>query len=530
MRHMAKPKRTARVEWLGGIYAPPDMRIKNAVEEFVPEMIAWMTPDGQPLSATFSEPGRGLADIVDNFWATTQTPAVGHAHVPTHLRVAAPELATYLQRELGPRVTVECGATPLLEEFAHGFAANMAKANARTDSYLTPGHTPALIAQYFASSAALFRAAPWTIVPGNGCILGVTLPAFGLTDAVISILGHRGETFGYMLFENHDDYVDYIDASASIGASRQLGSAVPKFWGQSYERGEDLHPGKKRDVVQHGWQLVNSRAFPEIMCCAPGRQNREPTPPETELITTINAALAELLTSEQRLGFAWEQGSARIHRTMGNLTWTVPHPAYQTPDEGDAELDEGDDIMDEFAQTTAGLSLGADLDWADLFVDCLGNGLGKSITELDPPALRTVLFTIFPAQVTCAPSDATAIITSVRALLTFLQTTKQLPKAKACLAALTPATTKRLEFELADDGNFGMAKSMAMAAAAAGFDTSTEAGLAAWLETIKRDGGGHGRGVGPSTSSGGHGARNDKRSAKEKNKRKAAKAARKKNR
>jgi hypothetical protein len=74
------------------------------------------------------------------------------------------------------------------------------------------------------------------------------------------------------------------------------------------------------------------------------------------------------------------------------------------------------------------------------------------------------------------------IIQELRAFWHFLQRVYQLPQADQLLARLTPQAARRLERELQEPANFGMAKSFIMMGKEAGFDMESPEGLRAWLE------------------------------------------------
>lgn len=99
-----------------------------------------------------------------------------------------------------------------------------------------------------------------------------------------------------------------------------------------------------------------------------------------------------------------------------------------------------------------------------------------------------------------------------------------LKKADACLRVLGPNAGKKLEAALSNASNFGMAKSLIMAGADAGFDMETKEGIEAWMQSIQ------GKPLPPSIPMPGKPQPASKKAAIAKNKRKSARRARKKNR
>jgi hypothetical protein len=58
----------------------------------------------------------------------------------------------------------------------------------------------------------------------------------------------------------------------------------------------------------------------------------------------------------------------------------------------------------------------------------------------------------------------------------------RLPQARQMLARLTPQAARRLERELQEPANFGMAKSFVLMGKEAGFDMESPEGMRAWVK------------------------------------------------
>ena len=124
-------------------------------------------------------------------------------------------------------------------------------------------------------------------------------------------------------------------------------------------------------------------------------------------------------------------------------------------------------------------------------------------------------------------SSASAIIDDCRAFYRFLKHCFGLELADGCLRVLGPAAAKKREQALSDPRNFGMAKSILMAGAEAGFDIHSKEGIEAWMRQVQ------GKPLPPSVRlpfDGIEARPAGRRDPKKKNQRKAARKARKKNR
>lgn len=101
---------------------------------------------------------------------------------------------------------------------------------------------------------------------------------------------------------------------------------------------------------------------------------------------------------------------------------------------------------------------------------------------MTPDDLEEVLYDLFPRKVITERGDGAEIIQELRAFWHFLQRVYQLPHARQILARLTPQAARRLERELQEPANFGMAKSFVLMGQEAGFDMESPEGMRAWVE------------------------------------------------
>jgi hypothetical protein len=115
-----------------------------------------------------------------------------------------------------------------------------------------------------------------------------------------------------------------------------------------------------------------------------------------------------------------------------------------------------------------------------MMIDLAANYNGVAPATMSPSDFDEVLFELFPRKVSVEPEQASAIVNELKAFWQFLHRQYGLGNAAEIEATLGPAAVKRLERELADPRNYGMAKSFFMAGKQAGFDMTTEEGLAAF--------------------------------------------------
>jgi hypothetical protein len=209
------------------------------------------------------------------------------------------------------------------------------------------------------------------------------------------------------------------------------------------------------------------------------------------------------------------------------------HQSVVDPDTGEYNEEAGiqyqEAIEELFAESPEGLALteqGMTLGWTSTFLTYAMSYVGVTPAEMNEREFDEVLFEFFPRKVAVGAEEAAEIIAELRAFWTFLGRVYGLPNAPALLKRLDARAVDRLEHALANPANFGMAKAMVMQGQARGFDTTTEEGLNAWMHTYNAEqalelGGGPVYLPQPARK---HSP------AKQKNRRKMAKASRKQNR
>jgi hypothetical protein len=97
------------------------------------------------------------------------------------------------------------------------------------------------------------------------------------------------------------------------------------------------------------------------------------------------------------------------------------------------------------------------------------------------------VFEVFPRKVSVEPESAPAIVAGLRAFLAFLEREYPGDRARRRLAILDGNAAQRLARLLADPSNFGPAKAFMMSGRAAGFDMSSQVGLDAWAEHMRKN-------------------------------------------
>jgi hypothetical protein len=271
------------------------------------------------------------------------------------------------------------------------------------------------------------------------------------------------------------------------------------------------------------------------------------------MVEAIALALTKVMAEKTVLREAWDGGEP-VSRTLlvttheGEIAVTLCAPYMRAPVEFDPshevladlaalardgdEIDDDarEDLENELVRRFASSPEAKDLDAIQACHFVMGlaaDYLGQTIATLGASELREVLFELIPRKVSIEASEARRMIEEMRAFYTFLKRQFGLEQADSCLRVLGSNAVKNLEAALSDSRKFGMAKSLFMSGADAGFDMRSRNGIEAWMQSIQGDP------LMPSIPISGLGALqpSPKEPAKaQKNKRKAARKARKKNR
>jgi hypothetical protein len=142
-------------------------------------------------------------------------------------------------------------------------------------------------------------------------------------------------------------------------------------------------------------------------------------------------------------------------------------------------------LMEQFAASPEGQAItqtGTELGWAGAMIHYAINYPGVTPPTMTANDLETVIYDLFPRKVITESGDGAEIIQELRAFWHFLQRVYQLPQATELLARLTPQAARRLEREMREPANFGMAKSFVMMGKQAGFDMESPEGMQAWVK------------------------------------------------
>ncbi len=507
-------------EWVAGIISSPSYAFDGG-EPYRPAALLWVeTGSGLIVGCELLHPREALGRAAGLFMESARAPLAGKPRVPERVRVAEPELLAALEGRIGGVPLVQSD-TPELDTVAESFIAHMMEAGedeAEEETYLIAGISPDDMGHMFRAAARLYRLQPWQVFPPD-TFAAVECEALGIEKGALCVVGQMGESYGFVLFRSLADAATYSDAIDVIEAGGQ--PAFPRHLMFGFEERSAIGKVLAREIRSHGWELAGPHAYPAAVVVDPDLVTRPLGRDELLGVAAIIEATAELIEAEPDLADAWEGGAPRrresaVPTAVGTIEVALEVPVWLPGEENrrarqDRRADDGDDdreidletilvegfedeercdaycqaMMDRFARSPE--AKGDHLEWAEMLVHHIAEHHGLPITQLTTSMAREVLFESIPRQVSAGPDDAPAIVASLRALLAFSARELDSSTARKTLATLSADTPRQVSRALGDTRKYGPAKALVMAGARAGYDMTSEEGLAAWMKVAQTE-------------------------------------------
>ncbi|HEU4614028.1 MAG TPA: hypothetical protein VFS15_18165 [Kofleriaceae bacterium] len=498
-------------EWIGALVTFPSY-VTGEGEPFKPTAVMWLEPETNWIvDSQLVRPEEALPRAAGLFHLATREPHAGEPRMPRRVRVSDEALAHALRGALGD-VELVVAPTPEIDEVVASLTEHLARGDREDEevmTYLGPDLAPGDLAHLFRAAARLYRARPWVHIPPDAFV-GVRCERLGIEHGALCVVGQMGESYGFSLFRSIEDAERFM-----VVAETGDPSDLPEHFMFTFDDRRELPELLVREIVEQGWEVAGPHAYPSFAVVDEDRVGRGLTLEEHVGMTAIVTALAELVENETLLGDAWQTGipierAGSVETAHGNVAVSVWAPQYIGDDEAevlasddpanwlfvvndDRMIDEEmiEDHLDAFMSRFEDAPEVREemLPIAEMLVERLGMHLGLTFVGVGPEELKILLFKVLPNQVMVEAEQAPLVLETVRALLAFAGRELGAEHAEACLAALNAAAEKRLARELADESKFGMAKSLIAQGMRAGFDMTSEAGIAAFVEQVNRTGG-----------------------------------------
>ncbi|HWM85977.1 MAG TPA: hypothetical protein VNO33_09070 [Kofleriaceae bacterium] len=510
-------------EWVGGIVSFPSY-VTGEGEPYRPAALLWVEVDsGLIVGTQLVRPDRALDTAAASFTEAAREPHAGAARVPERVRVATPELFEALVDRIGD-VEVVLGPTPELDPVIASMRAHMRREQDGADEevhYVQGDVSADDVARMFRAAARFYQLQPWRIFPADG-FAWVSCELLGIVDGALCVVGQMGESFGFALFRSVEAAVAFTEAAEANDRGRA--AAIPEHLMFSYDDRATIGPALAAEIDAHGWQIAGPRAYPSWQIVDTDRLSRPLARIELAGTTAIIEMFCRLIEFQPALAEAWAGGepceeSSVVETGLGEVAVEVAAPLWM---QSSREV-RGIEILTRFGQWPDAAV--EHLEWAEMLLEYADDYHDSSLEELTPEVLDELLFETIPRKVSVEADAAPQIVEAVRALLGFGARELGSESAARCLESLRPDAVKRLARELADPDNFGPAKSLFMEGARAGYDVHTQAGMDAWIAVVQRRMANE-RPRSPER----HVTSSQSTSARNKSKRKAARAARKRRR
>jgi hypothetical protein len=324
---MSKTKAQA-IEWIGALTKMPGY-VKGKHGRYQPEVLIWMLTTGHVVGFITERPGALLSRAVDHFRLTAKAPMVGAAHMPSRVRVASQELADTLRAALPASVEIACEPTPEIEMLMHSMEeAGGLQDQEEVDSYLTTAE-PDAVAAFFNATAALFRIAPWRIVPSHRSLFSVSVPRLGVNKSALSLIG-KDATPMIGLFARVADFESFLVNARAMLQGKP--AAMPPHLSLTFGTKEQLSATAQDEIQHHGWEIAAPDAHPWM--AAIGGSARPVAANEITLFEALSRAMMEIAKEpEIASGAAFTPGETwtrtlNVPTAAGDVEVTLlaPHP------------------------------------------------------------------------------------------------------------------------------------------------------------------------------------------------------------
>jgi hypothetical protein len=296
--------RAAGPEWTGGLYTLP-AEVREAGRPYQPEVLVWMGEDGALLGSRVGRPGELLAKASESLAEAMEAPLTGRPHAPARLRVASAALADALARG-HPGIEVVRGVTPELDAFLEEMGEEIA-GEVFHDGL--PDLPPEAWASFHRATAALHRANPWEVVPGEEILLAVRIPRYRVEDWILSLVGPGEGNLGWLAFPSLDDMVSFV----AVASERGDPADVPSHLGLTFDASRDAPESVRRQVDENGWELAHDGVYPWVMSWEAEKGPRATTGRDVALCEAIAWALSSA-TGDRATLAAWRRGEPAAHR------------------------------------------------------------------------------------------------------------------------------------------------------------------------------------------------------------------------
>lgn len=319
---------TVESEWVGGLVQVPAYATGEGAP-YRPEALFWIDGSGAVCAAQVAKPGELLSLAAEILQETIVKMRAEGTLAPTSVRVASEPLASVLRQAL-PTLEVKCAATPEVDALLDQMRAQFAEDAVLEQTYLSEEADVAGMSALFAASAALYRAAPWQSALADHAYLFVTIEQLDLDAAVLALTGKPGHSPGLVLLASLAHYSAYCEALPQLARGDR--PVLPRQLALNFERGAELSPSQRKEILTHGWEVAGADAYPWLVVLDEDLIARAPTRREITLAEVLSRALQVLVTAHEEALEAAAGGERSLRQEiavtcrLGELTVVLEAP------------------------------------------------------------------------------------------------------------------------------------------------------------------------------------------------------------
>jgi hypothetical protein len=312
---MAEQK-TVESEWVGGLVQVPAYATDDGAP-YRPEALFWIDADGRVRAAQIAKPGELLSLAAEILRETIVEARREGVRAPTCVRVASESLARTLRAAL-PALRVVCDTTPEVDELLEQMREQFAQDAVLEQTYLPESAEVAGVGALFTATAALYRAKLWQSALADHAYLFVTIGQLDVNEAVLALTGKPGHSPGIVLLANLKHYAAYCAALAQIARGDR--PELPRQLALNFERGAELSPGQRKEIVTHGWEVAGPDAYPWLVILDEDLIARAPNAREIVLAEALSLALTTLVLEHAPALEAAARGEAPLQLELAVTT------------------------------------------------------------------------------------------------------------------------------------------------------------------------------------------------------------------
>lgn len=303
---------TVESEWVGGLVQVPAYATGDGAP-YRPEALFWLDASGNVCAAQVAKPGELLSLAAEILQETIRQMCAAGTPAPTRVRVGSASLAAALRAAM-PELEVMCAATPEVDALLDQMREQFSQDAVDEQTYLAEQADVTEMSAFFAAAAALYRACPWRSALAQHAYLLVTIKSLDLSHAVLALTGKPGHSPGLVLLASLAHYSAYCEALPQLARGDR--PALPRQLALNFERGAELSPGQRKEIVTHGWEVAGADAYPWLVVLDEDLIARAPTSREVTLAEVLARALCTLVVEHGPALAAAARGEGALSRVL----------------------------------------------------------------------------------------------------------------------------------------------------------------------------------------------------------------------